>query len=104
MFGLSTKQRESHQALVRNVHLGNSCWSLIPNLPRCLSLVSMTISTNLGPGFVFLQVPIRFPYQTIEQARACIFEYLEVFYNRQRLHSFLGYRSPMAFEQLPVDS
>ena len=31
----------------------------------------------------------------------CVFEYLEVFYNRQRLHSSLGYRSPMAFEQLP---
>jgi putative transposase len=41
-------------------------------------------------------------FQTIEQARTCIFEYLEVFYNRQRLHSALGYRSPMAFEQLPV--
>jgi putative transposase len=41
-------------------------------------------------------------FQTPDQARACIFEYLEVFYNRQRLHSSLGYRSPMAFEQLPV--
>jgi putative transposase len=43
-------------------------------------------------------------FQTIEQARTCIFEYLEVFYNRQRLHSALGYRSPMAFEHLPADS
>ena len=44
----------------------------------------------------------RHTFQTIEQARACIFEYLEVFYNRQRLHSSLGYRSPLAFEHLPV--
>jgi putative transposase len=43
----------------------------------------------------------RHAFQTIEQARACIFEYLTVFYNRQRLHSALGYRSPMAFEHLP---
>jgi putative transposase len=44
----------------------------------------------------------RHDFQTPAQARACIFEYLEVFYNRQRLHSSLGYRSPMAFEHLPV--
>lgn len=30
-------------------------------------------------------------YETKEQARHSIFEYLEVFYNRQRLHSALGY-------------
>ncbi|WP_152967645.1 IS3 family transposase, partial [Leptolinea tardivitalis] len=29
-----------------------------------------------------------------------IFEYIEVWYNRQRLHSSLGYRSPADFEQI----
>jgi putative transposase len=42
----------------------------------------------------------RHDFQTIEQARASIFEYLAIFYNRQRLHSSLGYHSPMAFEHL----
>ncbi len=37
-------------------------------------------------------------YATHEQARASIFEYIEVFYNRKRLHSSLGYVSPEAFE------
>lgn len=37
-------------------------------------------------------------YATHEQARQSIFEYIEVFYNRQRLHSSLGYTSPEAFE------
>ncbi len=37
-------------------------------------------------------------YATQEQARASIFEYIEVFYNRKRLHSSLGYLSPEAFE------
>jgi len=41
-------------------------------------------------------------FRAPDEARACIFEYLEAFYNRQRLHSSLGYRSPMTFEQLPV--
>jgi putative transposase len=44
----------------------------------------------------------RCDFQTPQQARACIFEYLEVFYNRQRLHSSLGYCSPMAFELMPT--
>ena len=37
-------------------------------------------------------------YATREQARQSIFEYIEVFYNRKRLHSALGYLSPEAFE------
>jgi putative transposase len=37
-------------------------------------------------------------YATREQARQSIFEYIEVFYNRKRLHSSLGYLSPEVFE------
>ena len=37
-------------------------------------------------------------YRTRAEARASIFEYIEAFYNRQRMHSTLGYRSPVEFE------
>ena len=37
-------------------------------------------------------------YATRQQARQSIFEYIEVFYNRKRLHSSLGYVSPETFE------
>lgn len=37
-------------------------------------------------------------FATREQARAAIFEYIECFYNRVRLHSSLGYVSPERFE------
>lgn len=39
-------------------------------------------------------------YLTREQAKQEIFEYIEVFYNRQRRHSTLGYRSPAEFEAM----
>lgn len=38
-------------------------------------------------------------FTTRTQARITIFEYIEVWYNRKRLHSSLGYLSPMEFEQ-----
>lgn len=37
-------------------------------------------------------------FATRAQARAALFEYIETFYNRKRLHSSLGYLSPEAFE------
>jgi transposase InsO family protein len=38
-------------------------------------------------------------YQTRAAARASVFEYIEVFYNRVRRHSALGYLSPAEYEQ-----
>lgn len=37
-------------------------------------------------------------YRTRAEARASVFEFIEVFYNRTRLHSTLGYCSPVEFE------
>ena len=38
-------------------------------------------------------------FATRVQARQAIFEYIEVFYNRRRSHSSLGYLCPLAFER-----
>lgn len=38
-------------------------------------------------------------YQTLEQARGDIVEYITMFYNSHRLHSNLNYRSPDEFER-----
>jgi putative transposase len=38
-------------------------------------------------------------YQTRAEARNSVFEYIEVFYNRKRKHSSLGYSSPALYEQ-----
>jgi len=39
-------------------------------------------------------------YQTRREAQRDIFEYIEIFYNRERLHSSLGYYTPEEYEQL----
>jgi len=41
----------------------------------------------------------RCEFATRDEARLAIFDYIEVFYNRQRRHSYLGYRSPEEFER-----
>jgi len=38
-------------------------------------------------------------FQTREMARAKLFDYIEVFYNRRRIHSTLGYVSPVEYEK-----
>ena len=38
-------------------------------------------------------------FETRAKASREIFEFIEIWYNRQRLHSSLGYRSPMQFEE-----
>lgn len=72
---------------------------IVPSLGRVGSALDNAISESfvatLKVDFVHRH---RFP--TREAARSAIFEYLEVFYNRRRLHSSLGYVSPEGYEDL----
>ena len=38
-------------------------------------------------------------FETRKEARLAVFEWIEVWYNRKRRHSSLGYLSPEAFEK-----
>ncbi len=52
--------------------------------------------------FATLQVELldRRRWKTRQQLTTAIFDYVEVFFNRQRLHSTLGYLSPAEYEQV----
>ena len=43
-------------------------------------------------------------YRTREDAKNSIFEYIEVYYNRDRMHSMLNYYSPVQFEQMWINT
>jgi putative transposase len=49
-------------------------------------------------GSLKVECTDRYRFATRLQAKTVIFEYLEIFYNRCRLHSALGYTSPQKFE------
>lgn len=50
-------------------------------------------------GTLKTELVARLSFETREQAKAAIFEYVEVFYNRFRMHSSIGYQSPVEFEK-----
>jgi putative transposase len=49
-----------------------------------------------------LLLNLRKVFKTRNEARCCIFDYIESFYNRTRIHSSLGYLSPEKFEKRVV--
>lgn len=77
----------SHQALGSMSAKGN-CYD-----NAAMESFWATIKADLG---------INKPYRTKEEARRAIFDYIETFYNRRRIHSALGDLSPLDYEQQRV--
>jgi putative transposase len=72
---------------------------IVPSMGRTGSALDNAISESFVATLkVELVHTRRFP--TRQAARSAVFEYLEAFYNRRRLHSSLGYLSPESYEDL----
>lgn len=83
---------EAYRALVRahgfrqSMSRKGNCWDNAP----------------MESFFKTLKVELVYPqrFETHEHAKRAIFEYIEIFYNRQRMHSALNFQTPDAFEAI----
>jgi len=72
---------------------------IVPSMGRAGSALDNAVSESFV-STLKCELVHRRRFPTREAARSAIFEYLEVFYNRRRLHSSLGYLSPESYEEL----
>ena len=72
---------------------GLSKYNMIQSMNRPGNCLDNAVAESLKVEEVYGQ-----SYETRQEAKNCIFEYIEVFYNRKSRHSYLGLESPHVFE------
>jgi len=81
----SYRQLLSQHGMQPSMSRKGNCWD---------NAVAESFFHTLKTELIYLE-----DFKTHEQARTGVFEYIEVFYNRQRCHSATGYLAPLAYEQ-----
>jgi transposase InsO family protein len=78
-------QLNSNSLITQSMSRKGNCWD---------NAVAESFFKTLKSELIYHQ-----EYKTIEQAKLAVFEYIEIWYNRKRLHSSLGYKTPVEVEQ-----
>jgi putative transposase len=81
----SYRQLLSQHGIEPSMSRKGNCWD---------NAVAESFFHTLKTELIYLE-----DYDTHEQAQTAVFEYIEVFYNRQRCHSANGYLAPLVYEQ-----
>ncbi len=76
----------SHYGMISSMSRKRDCWD---------NAVAESFFSNLKNELIYWR-----NFKTREEAKAAIFDYIEVFYNRQRLHQTLNYQTPEQFETM----
>jgi putative transposase len=84
--GNEYQQRLAELGMVASMSRKGNCWD----------------NAVMEAFFARLKVELIYPenYRTVDELRSGLFEYIEIFYNRQRLHSALDYDNPANYELL----
>lgn len=80
------KEHLSNYQMIQSMSAKGDCWD---------NAVSESFFATLKKEEVY-----RYNYRTRWEARQSIFEYIEIFYNRTRKHSYLGNISPVQFMEM----
>jgi putative transposase len=72
---------------------------IVPSMEQAESALDNAISERFV-STLKCELLHRHSFSSREAARCAVFEYLEGFYNRRRLHSSLGYLSPESYEDI----
>lgn len=106
--GMATRRRRPQPGLIHHSDRGSQYtssdyqdaladWRILPSMSGAGNCYDNAPAES---WFATLKVEcVDVVYASKAEARTVLFEYMEVFYNRQRLHSQLGYMSPVSFEQ-----
>ena len=81
----SYRQRLRQHGIEPSMSRKGNCWD---------NAVAESFFHTLKTELIYLE-----DYDTHEEAQSAVFEYIEVFYNRQRCHSANGYLAPLLYEQ-----
>ncbi len=73
----------SHYGFIQSMSNRGNCYD---------NAITETFFSTLKKELIYLR-----NFETRDQAAVEIFEFIEIFYNRKRLHSALGYKSPLEF-------
>jgi putative transposase len=76
---------ENNKNIVRSMSRKGNCWD---------NAVAESFFKTLKSDLIYGN-----KYETIKEARVAVFEYIEIWYNKKRLHSSLGYRTPEEMEK-----
>ena len=74
---------------------------IVPSMGRVGSALDNAISESFVSTLKCEIGASRYP--TRQAARASVFEFIELFYNRERRHSSLGYLNPAEYEQATME-